>query len=415
MLVGLPALAAAQAPARAQEPTHAPDATVVSEGIEELDPYRIEFALIPGAAVSTETGFGFGATGAIAGFHPDYAPYQWRLQASANVSVREGLDGDAEWPVQSFWLLYDFPELGASWFRLSGKVGYRRCSALGWYGLGNASVDAVPDGAPLDHLRYDRWFPEATVIGRATLGGGLSVFAGSTFTYSHTEVFAGSRLEQDLADPAARELLTGVAPHGLLRLKAGVIYDSRDHETSPTSGMWHEASIEGGAGLGEGFGFGRLNVTARFYAPIWGPHLVVATRLLADVMVGDPPFYELSAMGGFTPVDGPAGAFGIRGVPSQRLSGEVKLLGNLELRSHIVAFEVLEQRFRLGAVAFADTGRVFTELLTPHPELDGSDVDLHSGFGGGIRIQWGETFVARIDAAWSPDGVGAYALAGHVF
>ncbi|GMV42545.1 MAG: hypothetical protein AMXMBFR64_42610 [Myxococcales bacterium] len=378
----------------------------------ELDPDRVEVALLPGVTVSTETGFGFGVLGAVAGFEPGYTPYRWRLQASVQLSVREGPDGDVEWPVQSYWLLFDLPELGARWLRLSGKVGYRQHAALGWYGIGNGSSDSPPAHADGGRwFRYERLFPEATVMLRARLGGELSVFGGATFSYSQVTVGEG-RLAMDLDDDP-RSLLVGARPHGDACLRVGLIYDSRDHETSPTRGMLHEVALEAGAGLGESFAYGRLHAQARFFVPIAGRRLVVAARLLADVMVGEPPFYELSRMGGSNPVDGPAGAHGIRGVPAQRYAGEVKLVGNVELRSHIVGFEVGEQRFTVGVAAFADAGRVFAELTEAHPGLDGGDLKL--GLGGGLRLGWGETFVGRIDAAWSPDGVGFYALAGHPF
>ena len=391
-----------------------PDAVVE----EALDPDRIELALLPGVTVSSETGFGFGALGAVAGFEPGYTPYRWRLQASAQLAVREGVDGEVEWPVQSYWLLFDLPQLGARWLRLSGKLGFRKHAALGWYGVGNASGDAPATGADDDagrYFRYERLFPEATVIARAQLGGPLSLFAATTLTYDEISVYEGTRLARDLEDEGQRSLLVGLRPHGDLIVRAGVLYDSRDDETSPTSGMLHELTLEAGVGLGEAFSYGRLHAEARFFVPVAGPHLVVAARVLADVMLGEPPFYELSRMGGYTPQDGIAGAHGVRGLPGQRYAGEVKLVGNLELRSHLLGFEVGEQRFKVGIASFVDTGRVFTELTEAHLGLDGGDLGLKVGVGGGLRLGWGETFVGRIDAAWSPDGVGFYALAGHMF
>jgi hypothetical protein len=386
----------------------------------DLDPNRIEVAVLPGVTVSTETGFGFGALTALAGFEPGFAPYRWRLQASAFLSVREGPDGSAEMPVQSYWLNVDLPQLGTPWLRVSGKLGYRRHSAIGYFGLGGDATDAVgAEGeAAGTYHRYDRTFTETTVQVRALLGEGFSLFGGGTFLYTWLDPYPGSKLALDLAgDNGAevRDLLAGATTHGELAARAGVLYDSRDHETSPTRGMLHDLSLEGGAGLGEAYGYGRLSATARFYVPLAGKYLVMATRAQADLLFGRPPFYELSRMGGLTPAEGPAGANGIRGVPAQRYHGEVKLLGNLELRSMFWAFELLDQRFELGAVAFADTGRVFAELDRPHPGLDGDGLGLAVGLGGGMRLQWGETFMARIDAAWSPDGVGFYALAGHLF
>ena len=49
--------------------------------------------------------------------------------------------------------------------------------------------------------------------------------------------------------------------------------------------------------------------------------------------------------------------------------------------------------------------------------LDGSELGLKYGTGGGLRWAAGKSFVLRFDVAWSPDAdpVGAYLAAGHTF
>ena len=61
-----------------------------------------------------------------------------------------------------------------------------------------------------------------------------------------------------------------------------------------------------------------------------------------------------------------------------------------------------------------DSGRA-RWTYQPHPELDGPSAVPKFGVGGGPRVRWGETFVVRFDAAWSPDGVGLYVNANHAF
>ena len=52
-----------------------------------------------------------------------------------------------------------------------------------------------------------------------------------------------------------------------------------------------------------------------------------------------------------------------------------------------------------------------------HPELDGTGLGLKYGVGGGLRVASGQTFVLRVDVAWSPDAnpISGYLLAGHIF
>jgi hypothetical protein len=74
------------------------------------------------------------------------------------------------------------------------------------------------------------------------------------------------------------------------------------------------------------------------------------------------------------------------------------------------------QRFHIGTVAFVDAGRVWAGLA-PDPALDGSGLGLTVGIGGGLRLQWGETFVVRADLGYGPreQTTGLYIDVGQVF
>lgn len=106
----------------------------------------------------------------------------------------------------------------------------------------------------------------------------------------------------------------------------------------------------------------------------------------------------------------------MRGVPAQRYSGKVKVLGNAEIRARVVDFHLFGKPFTLGAAAFFDGGRVWADTSS-HPELDGKTFGLKYGIGGGPRLMSGSAFVLRADVAWSPDAtpIGAYIIAGECF
>ena len=402
-----------------------PEATVH----EVLDPDRLEFAVLPGVSANSDTGVGFGVLGTLAGFEPGYDPFRWRFELFLFLTLKEAPDGSIEDPFHYYYLKYDFPDVAGDWLRFSGEISFKRFSTTGYYGIGNATPELAvgdridpqsdPDGAydPGRYYQYDRIFPKAELNARLRVADGLEVFTGASFTYNWFNWYPGSKLSEDLAGKGGdlvRSLLLGAEEHGALLGQVGLLFDNRDHEYTPQSGMFHEASILGGVGIGSPFGFGRANITLRFYQSIYGEWLVFAARAMGDVLFGDAPFYELARFGGLNPRDAPGGSEAVRGVPAQRYHGKLKVLGNVELRSKLWAFEIFDQRMNLGVVAFADTGRVWTDW-EDHPELDGEDVGLKVGTGGGVRFQWGETFIARIDTAWSPDGVGFYVEAYHVF
>jgi hypothetical protein len=95
----------------------------------------------------------------------------------------------------------------------------------------------------------------------------------------------------------------------------------------------------------------------------------------------------------------------------------VKVFENFEARSELFPFHIMKKALVLGVAAFLDAGRSWTELAHAHPELDGTGLGIKYGIGGGLRLQEGQTFVVRLDLAWSPDAtpVGAYFAAGEIF
>jgi hypothetical protein len=133
------------------------------------------------------------------------------------------------------------------------------------------------------------------------------------------------------------------------------------------------------------------------------------------LIFGQPPFYLLSEHAGLFPASSPGGGGGVRGVPLQRYHGKIKLLTNLELRSKLWSFTVFAQRINLGALAFVDLARIWADWRDTG--LDGRGVGIKVGAGGGLRLQWGETFILAADVAWSPDAapIGFYITVGHVF
>src|SRR5262249_1784534 len=133
-------------------------------------------------------------------------------------------------------------------------------------------------------------------------------------------------------------------PHevGVPLLHVGLVWDSRDSELVTTRGAFHELSVRGAPAM---FGdashhyFG-INLTTRFFAPLYRDRAVLAVRVVGDTLFGDPPLYELSNIEEQSTL---GGEFGVRGVPVQRYSGETKFFANAELRTRLASFRALDQ------------------------------------------------------------------------
>ncbi len=383
-------------------------------GKPALDPNRLEVGVVPILMGDSDLGVGVGGVVSLARYRPGFAPFRWQLLAVVFLTMKS--DGQGIKTVfHNHSLKLDLPDLAGGRLRLETSLAFGRHSNSGYYGMGNA-VSATP-GDPRRH-EYDRIYPELDLHARLKLAGPLSLMAGGRLVYNWVNLYQGSKLVEDLQsdDPFLKQRLRGTSDHldGVLDL--GLLWDTRDHELAPSRGVFHELSVRFTPALASDVSYAGATLALRFFQSLYGDRLVLAARVMGDLLVGSPPIYELASYGGLFGMPGPGGGAGVRGVPMQLYHGKVKLICNFELRGRLLPFSILRQHFNLGAVAFVDVGRVWTDLTAP-ARFDGSGPGLKVGVGGGLRLQWGEAFLLRVDVAWSPDAapVGFYFNVNHVF
>lgn len=381
-------------------------------------PARREFNLVPIAGGDSDVGLGAGEVGDWARLQPGLGQYRWRLESAAFITFKVRDGNDLIVPFQDYGLLLSQRNWGAEkrW-TLDIRVSYTDETTLKFYGIGNASP-LPPAGVDVRASEYGRVHPTLMLETRRAVAGHLYLFVGSVYTHNWLTVPAGGTLAtmRDAGPPELRAMLPSFDSHGVELLEAGVEYDSRDNEIITRRGGFHSLQVRYSPRLGSHvpYAYEQVNLTTRFYAtpiPRW---LMLSVRAVGDVLLGDPPFYELARFNQ-TPAIG--GVNAVRGVPAQRYYGKVKAFGNFEARSELWPFQVRGKRLVLGVAAFVDAGRVWTELARSHTELDGTGPGIKYGIGGGLRLQQGQTFVVRADLAWSPDArpIGAYFAAGEIF
>jgi len=380
-----------------------------ADAVEPAPSDRYEPGLLPAVAQDADVGFKLGAFGQLVRFHGEEKPYAWRLQALAVVSVHDGATG-TEIPYRETYLRLDKPHAWLQPLRITAQLGYLRTTNLGYFGSGNASpADPIWRGLPSgsdEYVRarrfyqYDGGGPAARIAARYRLGPAWEAMAELNVQWMTVNVYPGSLLEEDLAAPTGSgpALGEGLEP----RVALGLVHDTRDHETVATRGAYHDASVRCGGAVSESGRFCAVNLTLRGYRGLLGQYLSLAGRVLGDLAFGNPPLVELTRYGGVEGGSGPGGTRGIRGVPQGRLAGKGKFVANLELRSFFLPFSIGSQRFSLGAVAFADAGRVWADGWSSSSR-DG-DFRLHWGAGGGPRMRWGDSLLIRADVAYAPLG-----------
>ncbi len=200
--------------------------------------------------------------------------------------------------------------------------------------------------------------------------------------------FPGSLYEQDYG-----------ADEGFLStLQAGVMLDNRDNEPSPTSGYWIEGSVRGAAPIwGSAWSYFGYNMTLRGYQSLVKSKRLIATgRFVADGIVGDVPYFELTNTGGSQIYTMFGGQRAGRGVRVQGVTGKVRFLAQPELRWTWASFKAFKKvDIDLGSVFFSDIGYWATDWNTLDQDM------LAITEGAGFRFAFGKNFIIRADVGFS--------------
>jgi outer membrane translocation and assembly module TamA len=231
----------------------------------------------------------------------------------------------------------------------------------------------------------------------------FQVYGGYSWRYTRVSPYEVSML--------AEQHPLGIEGGPTGQLLGGVIWDTRDSETDPTTGGAEELSVRlSGHSTGSRYQYAGLSLSERRYFQL-SSRFVFAQRVSLDMLFGDVPFFEWSSTGGVLFTEGVGGMSSVRGIERNRFAGNFKLFSNSELRFHALDMRLFGQTMKLGAVAFMDVGRVW------HPGVaDGSWNDWHPGVGAGIRVAR-RAAVIRVDYATSTEegGQRLYMSFGHMF
>jgi len=336
--------------------------------------------IVPNLAYDSDDGLGFGARFEHARLDPELAPYRQAWVVHLFSSLRG---------YHHHRIRYDRLGLGPDGsVRLTAHLAWRQWSNDGYWGIGNDTVreeDAGPDRyrysliQPFAHLALRRPFGEGGLYGYLALNPKLSL------------------VQSEPGSLLAEERPYGTEGGFLPQLLVGVQHDTRSPELSPHRGHLLEA---GGRlapwGTGQAGGFSGLLLSARGFHELGHERLVLAGRLMGEVLWGDVPFYEMVHWGGYTPVQGVGGFETLRGLAFGRFRAPGKAIANTELRIRALDGAIKQTRLGLELAPFIDVGTVF---LADDPGL------LHPAAGLGTRLVMDETFVGRLDLGWGLDPV----------
>ncbi len=208
-------------------------------------------------------------------------------------------------------------------------------------------------------------------------------------------------------------------------VKLGLVYDTRDNEPNPMSGIWTEALITVvPSGLGNDFSYTLFTGTHRHYFTIIPNDLSVAVRLgYQTVISGDIPFFMLPIyQSSYRATEGLGGSKSLRGILKNRLVGNSIGFGNLEVRWKFLRTKLFGQNLYLALNGFVDAGQVLSEYGNDEYEKirnSNGDQSLHMSYGSGFRIALNENFIVAIDYGMAKDELdgssGLYIGLGYLY
>ena len=217
----------------------------------------------------------------------------------------------------------------------------------------------------------------------------------------------------------------------VLQLKAGLIYDTRDHDSDPTRGVNIEATLVGAPDIIDREGYSNLGFTfvGSHYVPVWKDKLTFAYRLgVQTKLAGEIPYYFINNLNTlfFRKVytEGLGGNASVRGINRNGVVGNGMAWLNTEFRWRIVNFRFINQNFHIALNPFFDMGQViqpyrleeqkkaYEEWRTPiggptkeegNPFYSGNEEKLHATAGCGLKIVMNRNFVISVEMARALD------------
>ncbi|MEI6455445.1 MAG: BamA/TamA family outer membrane protein [bacterium] len=410
------------------------------------------WAALPVVAYDADQGFQFGALGQVFyyGDGTTYPEYRHTIYAECSWFTK----GSAV-----YQLFYDSKYLLPGKIRITADIDYLTERALDFYGFNGYEanyISSVTKQGSEDYISRVFYKHERKMFRlMADLQGpiltqkfrwlaGINFFNFQTATVDISRINKGKNEENQLPDTAL--LYDQYVKYGLIGpdeknggnviyLKLGLVYDSRDNEAAPNSGLWSEALLlSAPTFLGNNpYAFFRIALTHRQFIPIVKKKLIAAYQLSYQGTIGGSvPYYVLpyinSSYSLTTKPDGLGGAKTIRGVLRNRIVGDGVVFGNVELRWKFFKSIILKQNVYFGLTAFMDGGmvvqphQIYTNTIPENEQsfyFNAASDCLHMSSGLGLRLAINDNFIIAVDYAWpwkKQDGSsGLYIGIGNIF
>jgi outer membrane protein assembly factor BamA len=287
---------------------------------------------------------------------------------------------------------YDAPGRWKDW-RLLGIVGAERLQRVPFYGLGNSAT--ISDSFPTSYYRYSLLRTTALATVQRRISGPLRGHLAVQFRHYKARPLEDSTLFADLlaagtADTNSRDNI---------EVRAGLLYDTRDEEASPTKGVFVEAMA---ARAVSGFDYTRYLLSAREFIRFGDlEQWVLGLRQSAEIAQGTVPvFISYERLTTWYPEDGFGGPTSFRLHSIGRFLAPNRAVFSVDLRHKYYDAPIPTSPVRLWLLGFVDAGRLWNEGEDP------SVRNWHWSSGVGARIQLSKSTIIGFDVGAKDGGFG---------
>ncbi len=370
---------------------------------------KYSFGLLPILSFSSDKGLGYGMIFQVDDKREEkFKPYY----SSHRIVIQRSTKGIADYSYR-----FDSKYFLPNQMKMTLKSKYQSSILQPFHGIGGAQTKysaAFEDSSDRAnykgkfYYKYDkRYYRIDAIIQGSIIENKFRWLGGITLLSTNIDTINYEDFDKELLDLPKQTLLAKLVVEGIINpetynagsehgILTGLIWDSRDNESTTSKGIWSELLLRWVPGtIGNSFSYVALTGTHRQYLSI-NRKVTFAYRLGGRIMSAGAPFFSISQQdGSFEMAEGLGGSKTLRGVLYQRIIGKNIAYANLELRYKI------HNLFVDGFVAlllFYDTGRSF-ESPPDLPVGDkGKESDvLHSSLGAGFRIALNSTFITRFD------------------
>lgn len=391
--------------------TRAADSEIVKRGWS--------FGPLPVVGFDSDLGFQYGLCCDIYNFGDgtNYPQYDFKINVEASTYTKGSsvlrTYGDFKTLIPNGKLFFDVAYFNSPKYGFYGFNGYASeydPNKIAW------SSTAVPIANAKTGYNFMSRNQFRTIVSSSKqLSGPLSAAIGLAFYHITTDRLSLNEYEgqRTLFDEYMAASLIGYDEYkggNVTQLRAGLLYDTRNHDSDPSRGLNIETSLVYSPDLIDRAGFSNLNwyFSLSHFVPVAGwERLTLAYRFMTQAKLwGEIPCYFTNNINSMffrkMYTEGIGGNASVRGINRNSVLGEGFALFNAELRWRIYDFKFINQNWQIATNPFLDAGRTIQPYRLNQQKkaglYSGNVESLHVAAGLGLKLIMNHNMVVSFEA-----------------